>query len=304
MNRTFVLLASIFSCGVLLLTNAYASTSDFASELHKELNALDRETMTDQFASMVMQIRPEYRTKEHELKRIILRILDSKEYEAIRVGYFTKAFTNQELREQIDLVRSQAFKLHQRRMADHAKFSGVALMELVQKALSQSADSLKSPVASLPKNEKHSPSKINSELNDRTTNERTSLVEVKDTQTPKPSVSDNWHATLITATGTSTPGNIQGVTDSFSFDGKIHAHLTLVAKELPMVVPINARFTFKWFNEGTLVYERSSTYSIARSPYFFVNAVPGTALGSGKLKVEVYSDNELLSTREFAISAR
>lgn len=124
------------------------------------------------------------------------------------------------------------------------------------------------------------------------------------TNTPKPSLSENWRATLVTATGSPMPGDIRGVRDRFSYDGRIHAHLTLVAKQPSSVVPADTDFTFKWFNGSTLVHERSGNHSITKSPYYIVHAVPGAVLGTGKCRVEVYSDNELLSAREITVSER
>lgn len=124
------------------------------------------------------------------------------------------------------------------------------------------------------------------------------------TDPPRSSLSENWRATLVTALGSKTPGDIRGIRDRFSYDGRIHAHLTLVAKQPPIVVPADANFTFKWFNGSTLVHERSGIHSIGKSPYYIVHAIPGSVIGTGAGRVEAYSGNDLLSVREFTVTER
>ena len=192
-----ICIAFLALCSVCIFSGAHASALDLARELHSELNSVDRETMPDQFAAIIAQTRPEYRAKGQELKRLILTVLDSKEYESIRADYFSKAFSEQELRAQLALVRSPAFKLHQRKMTESAKFSGVALMGLVQRAVAQSADSLKPSVSSQPTDQSRESPKIITEQNGRITNYRPDgslastqtigcipLAEVKSTLTP------------------------------------------------------------------------------------------------------------------------
>lgn len=123
--------------GLLFSSASYAASADIARELHVVLNTADRETIPNQMSLQMIQVRPEYRAKEQDIKRIILEILDSKEYENIRVEYFLKAFDEQQLKEQLALARTPAFRLYQRKMMEMIQFSGVALMRLAQAKFSQ-----------------------------------------------------------------------------------------------------------------------------------------------------------------------
>lgn len=118
----------------------------------------------------------------------------------------------------------------------------------------------------------------------------------------QPTAPTEWRVTLITATGGNTPGNIQGVQDRFTFNGKIHAHATLVA-EGP-VTPATSIYTMKWFNGAKLVHERSAEYTIGTSPYYLVHAIPGSVLGVGQCHVELHSSRGLLASREFSVRER
>lgn len=119
---------------------------------------------------------------------------------------------------------------------------------------------------------------------------------------PGHSFATSWQATLVTAEGSSKPGEIRNVSGYFTFSQRIHAHLTLVAKQPSGVIPGKHRFSFKWFNGNTLVHERSGTQSIAKSPHYLLHAVPASVLGVGECRIEVHSGNELLAVRAFSVS--
>ncbi len=135
MTSILFLLCCIFGC--LLNSTAHADSAVVVRELHGVLNSIDRETAPAQLAAQLIQVRPEYRAKEQEIQRIALEILDSKEYEDIRVAYFSKAFDEQQLKEQLALVRTPAFKLYQRKMTEMMQFSGAALIRLGQAKFAQ-----------------------------------------------------------------------------------------------------------------------------------------------------------------------
>ena len=111
-----------------------------------------------------------------------------------------------------------------------------------------------------------------------------------------------WDVNLVTAHGSGTPGNIQGVSDKFTFSGRIHAHATLVAAQ-PVVDATNT-FTMKWFNGERLVHQRSAEHRLSRSPYYLLHAVPGSVLGVGPGRVELHSAAGLVATREFTVTER
>ncbi|MBI3523227.1 MAG: hypothetical protein HY066_01660 [Betaproteobacteria bacterium] len=118
----------------------------------------------------------------------------------------------------------------------------------------------------------------------------------------QPAPQTKWRTTLVTATGGNTPGNIQGVENRFTFNGKIHAHATLVADGL--VIPSTSTYTMKWFNGDKLVHERSAEYVISTSPYYFVHAIPASVLGAGSCHVELHSAAGLLASRKFSVTER
>jgi hypothetical protein len=109
-----------------------------------------------------------------------------------------------------------------------------------------------------------------------------------------------WRTTLVTATGTATPGRIQGVSRDFTFNGRVHGHATLVADGT--VSPVKRTFTFKWFNGSTQVHERSTERELSASPFYLVHAVPGSVLGVGNCRVELHAEGRVLAMREFSMS--
>lgn len=135
MTRILFVLCCIL--GYLLSATAHADSAVVARELHSVLNSVDRETAPIQVAAQLIQVRPDYRAKEQDIRRIILEILDSKEYEDIRVAYFSKAFDEQQLKDQLALARTPTFKLYQRKMTEMVQFSGAALIRLAQAKFSQ-----------------------------------------------------------------------------------------------------------------------------------------------------------------------
>jgi hypothetical protein len=120
---------------------------------------------------------------------------------------------------------------------------------------------------------------------------------------PKPSPEPTrWRTVLVTAMGTAVPGTVEAVSDKFTFNGRIYAHATLIA-ETP-VVASSPTLTFKWFNGGKLVHERAGQQTIGGSPYYLVHALPGSVVGAGAARVELYADGRLMASREFTVSER
>lgn len=129
-------LAHLLAC-LIYGSSVSAALQDTARELHIALNVVDRETLPTQLAAQLIQLRPEYRSREQEIKELLLEILDSKEFENIRIEYFSKAFDEQQLKGQITLVRSAEFRLYQRKMMELMQFSGAAIMRLSQAKFAQ-----------------------------------------------------------------------------------------------------------------------------------------------------------------------
>lgn len=72
-------------CAFFVSSAVYADSSAIARELHIALNSVERESAPGQLASQLIQMRAEYRVKEQEIRRLVLEVLDSKEYEDIHV---------------------------------------------------------------------------------------------------------------------------------------------------------------------------------------------------------------------------
>lgn len=117
-----------------------------------------------------------------------------------------------------------------------------------------------------------------------------------------PASATQWDVNLVTAHGSSRPGDIQGVSDKFTFSGRIHAHATLVAAQ-PVVAATNT-FTMKWFSGDRLVHQRSAEHHLSKSPYYLLHAVPGSVLGVGPGRVELHSAAGLVATRHFTVAER
>lgn len=132
-TRALCLLSACF----LFISGARASVIEVAKELHGELNIIDRQTMPTQLTRLVLQVQPQYRSRELQIKGMYLEIFESKEYENLRVEYFTKAFSEQQLKELVDLAKNPVFKLYQVKMNELSQSSGTALMKLAQSKLSQ-----------------------------------------------------------------------------------------------------------------------------------------------------------------------
>lgn len=127
----------LLSACIFFVPGAQASVVELAKEFHEELNAVDRKTVPDQAAHLLFLALPEYRSKESQVKAMYRDILESKEYENLRVDYFAKAFSEQQLQELVVLAKNPVFKLYQAKMGEMTQFSGTALMQLVQGRISQ-----------------------------------------------------------------------------------------------------------------------------------------------------------------------
>ena len=104
------------------------------------------------------------------------------------------------------------------------------------------------------------------------------------------------------ATGSAKPGEIEGASRQFTFEGKILAHATLVA-EGPIQATIST-FVMKWFNGSRQVHERSGTHTVSKSPYYLVHALPGSVVGAGQGRVELHSNVGMLASQEFSVEER
>lgn len=112
-----------------------------------------------------------------------------------------------------------------------------------------------------------------------------------------------WSASIVTAKGASTkPGVVEQASEYFNSRGQIYAHATLVARG--PFVPLSATFTFKWFNKDNLKRNVSAPHTVNESPLYVVHAVPGSVLGPGNCRVELYLGERLVAQREFTVAER
>ncbi|MDD2685674.1 MAG: hypothetical protein PHY62_05910 [Gallionella sp.] len=135
MKRLLTLFISVFC----LFSNSmsYASTIALAREFHLSLIKIEDEVLPNQVAAATLMLHPELREKESELRRITHEILLSKEFENVRAEYFSKVFSQQELRSQIALVRNPAFKLYYKKSTEMLQFSGAALLPFLRESFAQ-----------------------------------------------------------------------------------------------------------------------------------------------------------------------
>lgn len=111
---------------------------------------------------------------------------------------------------------------------------------------------------------------------------------------------ENWKVTLVTAKDVPKLGEVRGITDSFTFEGRIFAHITLTA-------PLGSNggrplFEVKWFSGDTMSSIQKANYTVTNTPYFLSSSVSGTVLGAGKRRVEVFANGKLLASKEFRVS--
>ena len=92
---------------------------------------------------------------------------------------------------------------------------------------------------------------------------------------------------------------VTGITDTFTFEGKIFVYITFnwdVEKEGG-----KHNIQAKWYSGEKLVSVGDQAVTFERSPHFVWFGSAGTSLGVGKAKVEIYADGVLVGTKHFAV---
>jgi hypothetical protein len=113
---------------------------------------------------------------------------------------------------------------------------------------------------------------------------------------------DLLRVNLLTARQVVKGQGVQGVTDSFTFEGQI---IAFAAFTWPPEVNLGSQFiTAKWFNGDRLISQRSHKAQFQKSPHYVYFPTTGPALGTGPCRVEIYVDDRLLATKAFTVSER
>lgn len=112
---------------------------------------------------------------------------------------------------------------------------------------------------------------------------------------------ENWTITLVTAKHLVRLGDVQGISDAFTFEGRINAHATFTT--LPGKHGGRPNIEFRWFNGERTVAVRNGTQLLARTPYYVANSLSGTALGDGNCRVELHVNGRLVASRNFQVSS-
>jgi hypothetical protein len=91
-----------------------------------------------------------------------------------------------------------------------------------------------------------------------------------------------------------------GISDKFSFEGKIVVHTTFRWED------INTQggqqtIEVRWFSGEKLMSSAKNTFRFGKSPYYVWFNTTGTALGVGKAKVEVYADGVFVGSKNFEV---
>jgi hypothetical protein len=109
----------------------------------------------------------------------------------------------------------------------------------------------------------------------------------------------NWNSKLVVARNVVKLGDVQGITNTFSQQGRIYAHATLTAP--PGSVGGRPFFEVKWYNGSKLVSTQSAEYSIGKSPYYLSSSTSGTLFGTGPSGVSLYADGKFLASSAFEV---
>jgi hypothetical protein len=113
---------------------------------------------------------------------------------------------------------------------------------------------------------------------------------------------EKWTATLVTARAVPALGDVNGISDAFTFEGRIYAHLTLTAQ--PGVHGGQPAMEVKWYSGDKLMAAQKAQLTVNKSPFYMVSSTSGTALGVGKARVEFVANGAVLGSRQFQVSEK
>jgi hypothetical protein len=113
---------------------------------------------------------------------------------------------------------------------------------------------------------------------------------------------DKWRTTLVTARAMPSLGDVHGITDAFTFEGRIFAHATFTAE--PGAQAGTPMFSVKWFNGDTLISVKNASYAVTSSPYYLAGSTSGSAIGVGTGRVEIHANGKLLASGSFQVRER
>lgn len=91
-----------------------------------------------------------------------------------------------------------------------------------------------------------------------------------------------------------------GITDTFTFEGRIFAYATFNWYEVEKQAGIH-KIGVKWYSREKLVSVRDLEVVFGRPPHYVWFQSSGTSLGAGKAKVEIYADGTLVGSKTFEI---
>lgn len=113
---------------------------------------------------------------------------------------------------------------------------------------------------------------------------------------------ENWTVTLVTAKVVPRLGEVREISDAFTFEGRIYAHATLNSQ--PGVHGGQPVVEVRWFTGERLVSVQKAQPLVNKSPYYMVSSTSGTALGTGKARVEFFANGKLMATKTFVVSEK
>ena len=113
---------------------------------------------------------------------------------------------------------------------------------------------------------------------------------------------ETWNVVLVTAKSVPRLGEVRELTDAFTYEGRIFAHATFAARA--GVHGGQPNVEVRWFNGDRVVSVQRAQPVVNKSPYYLVSSTSGTALGTGKCKVEYAVDVKVVAVKEFSVSER
>ena len=91
-----------------------------------------------------------------------------------------------------------------------------------------------------------------------------------------------------------------GITDTFTFEGKIFAYATFKWGEVEKEGG-HHKIEAKWYSGEKLVSAQEREVTFGRPPHYVWFSTRGTSLGAGKAKAEIYADGLLVGSKNFEV---
>ena len=111
------------------------------------------------------------------------------------------------------------------------------------------------------------------------------------------------NTTILTAKEVDKKHGVQGITDAFTFEGKIYVFITFRWDDFQE--PIGRYLVqARWFNGSKLISTGDYDGFFNKAPMQIWFSTWGTSLGAGNCRVEVYANNVFVGSRSFTVAEK